>query len=255
MSALVGGLPSVQLSDWVVASFGSGWSQPVDVLAVGAHPDDVELACGGTLAVLAQQGVRVGVLDLTDGEPTPYGSPERRRQESHRAAESLGLASRITLRLPNRTLQDSVEARCVVASVIRLLRPQLLLAHYWEDAHPDHWAACQLAEAGRFYGKLTRTALPGEPHLVPRVLYFVASHLRLHRPVSFICDTTRGWARKREAIEAYRSQFYDNPASQGVPEAIELRDRYFGRLIGCRYGEPFVSREPVGVSDLRALLW
>lgn len=239
----------------VVALYGSGLDEPVDVLAVGAHPDDVELAAGGTLAVLAGRGLRVGVLDLTNGEPTPHGSPERRREESHEAARILGLASRVTLDLPNRYLQDTVEARRLVAAALRLLRPRLLLAHYWEDAHPDHWAASALADAGRFYGKLTRTDLPGEPYLVPRTFYFVASHLRLHRPVSFICDVTEGWERKAAAVAAYRSQFHDNPASRQVPESVALRDRYFGRLIGRPYGEPFISREPVGVEDLRGLLW
>ena len=235
--------------------YGSGLEEPVEVLAIGAHPDDVELAAGGTLATLALRGVRVGILDLTNGEPTPRGSPERRLQESHEAAALLGVATRIILDLPNRYLEDTVAARRQVAAVLRLLRPRLLLAHYWEDAHPDHWAASALADAGRFYGKLTRAELPGEPYLVPRTFYFLASHLRLHRPVAFVCDVTLGWERKVAAVAAYRSQFQDNEAARDVPQLVAQRDSYFGRLVGRPYGEPFFSREPLGVEDLRGLLW
>ncbi|HEY8425254.1 MAG TPA: bacillithiol biosynthesis deacetylase BshB1 [Limnochordales bacterium] len=243
------------LEQAIVSRYGTGLDVPVDVLAVGAHPDDVELAVGGMLADLARRGVRVAVVDLTDGEPTPYGTPETRRQESHEAARELGLAARLTLRLPNRYLFDTVEHRRLVAAVLRLLRPRLLLAHYWEDAHPDHWAASALADAGRFYGKLTKTDLPGEPYLVPRTLYFLASHLRLHPPVAVVVDVSGAYERKRAAIRAYRSQFEANPAGRDVPERVESRDRYYGQLIGVSYGEPLLSREPIGVADLTRLLW
>lgn len=235
--------------------FGTGLEEPVDVLAVGAHPDDVELAAGGTLAALAERGLAVGILDLTNGEPTPYGSPEIRRRESHEAARALGVATRVTLDLPNRYLMDGIEERRLVAAVIRKLRPKVLLAHYWEDAHPDHLAATALTDAGRFYGKLTRTDLPAEPYLVPRVFYFLASHLRLHRPVSFIVDVSSARERKEAAVRAYRSQFGAHEAGRQVPELVAARDRYFGYLIRRDYGEPFVSREPVGVDDLRGLIW
>lgn len=239
----------------MVSLFGTGLQRPVDVLAIGAHPDDVELAAGATLAALAERGLAVGILDLTDGEPTPFGSPEARRRESQEAARALGVASRVTLDLPNRYLVDGIEQRRLVAGVIRMLRPKLLLAHYWEDAHPDHLAASALADAGRFYGKLTRTDLPEEPHLVPRVFYFLASHLRLHRPVSFVVDVSSSRVRKEAAIRAYRSQFEANEAARQVPELVRDRDRYFGHLIGREFGEPFLSREPIGVGDLRGLLW
>lgn len=239
----------------IVSTYGSGLDRPVDVLAVGAHPDDVELAVGGTVAGLARRGLAVAILDLTDGEPTPHGTPELRRQESHDAARLLGVAARITLGLPNRYLFDSAENRRLVAAVVRLLRPRLLLAHYWEDAHPDHWAASALADAGRFYGKLTKTDLPGEPYLVPRTFYFLASHLRLHPSVAAVVDVSDAYEQKQAAIRAYRSQFELNPAGRDVPQRLEIRDRYYGQLISVPYGEPLLSREPVGVEDLTGLVW
>lgn len=236
--------------------FGSGLDVPVDVLFVGAHPDDVELATGGMVARLVDDGLRVGLLDLTDGEPTPFGSPERRRAESAEAARALGVATRIVLPLANRYLADTVAARRLVAGVLRLLRPRLLLAHYWEDAHPDHLAASALTDAARFYGKLTHIDLPGEPYLVPRTLYFFATHLRLAREPAVIMDVSSGWPRKTAAIAAYRSQFAENPNGRSVPDQVAQRDRYFGQLIGCRYGEPLASREPLGLASLRhGLVW
>ena len=244
-----------RLEEALVSRYGTGLEQPVDVLAVGAHPDDVELAVGGTLAGLVRRGLAVAILDLTDGEPTPYGTRESRLEESREAARQLGIAARLTLNLPNRYLFDGVEPRRLVAGILRLLRPRVLLAHYWEDAHPDHWAASALADAGRFYGKLTRTDLPGQPYLVPRTFYFLASHLRLHPPVAAVVDVSETYPQKRAAIRAYRSQFEVNPAGQEVPERVEARDRYYGQLIGAAYGEPLLSREPVGVADLTRLLW
>lgn len=245
----------MDLRERIECLYGTGLDRPVEVLAVGAHPDDVELAAGGTLALLARQGIPVGIVDLTNGEPTPHGSPETRREESQEAARILGVTTRITLTLPNRMLFDTVEGRRLVAAVVRLLRPRLLLAHFWEDAHPDHWAACALADAGRFYGKLTRTDLPGDPHWVPRAFYFFATHLRLHRPVSFVVDVSSVWERKMAAVRVYRSQFGLSETGRRVPDRVEARDRYFGQLVGREFGEPFASREPIGVDDLRGLVW
>ncbi|WP_324717138.1 bacillithiol biosynthesis deacetylase BshB1 [Carboxydochorda subterranea] len=249
------GAPGSPPSLPIEALYGTGLDRPVDVLAVGAHPDDVELAVGGTVAAFVARGLSVGILDLTNGEPTPFGSPERRRAESHEAARILGVQTRVTLALPNRALQDTVDGRTAVASVLRLLRPKLLLGHYWEDLHPDHVAASALTDAARFYGKLTRTSMPGEPYLVPRALYFVATHLRLHAPASLAVDVSAFWEeRKLPAVEAYTSQFGVNEAGRAVPERLRTRDRYYGDLIGCRYAEPLIARELAGVADPSALV-
>src|ERR1700731_1487442 len=136
----------------------------LDYLVIAPHPDDAELAVGGTILLLQAQGARVGILDLTDGEPTPHGSPEIRRRETEAATAVLGLAWRGNLGLTNRRLEADLQSRACLAGVLRQLRPRVLFAPYWEDNHPDHVAACALVEAARFWSKLTRTDLPGEPH-------------------------------------------------------------------------------------------
>src|SRR5262249_27655542 len=135
---------------------------------------------GGTLLLLKAQGARVGVLDLTNGEPTPHGSPEIRRRETEEATALLGLDWRDCLGLPNRSLVADLEARRQLAGVLRQLRPRYLFAPYWEDAHPDHVAASALVDAARFWSKLSKTDLPGQPHYPARIIYYFSVHLRLH---------------------------------------------------------------------------
>src|SRR5262249_61512913 len=144
----------------------------LDYLVVGTHPDDAELGMGGTLLHAKAQGARVGVLDLTDGEPPPHGSPEIRRRETDAASAVLGIDWRANLGLPNRALVADLEARRRLAGAIRELRPRILFAPYWEDAHPDHVAASQLVDAARFWAKLTKTDLPGAPHYPERIIYY-----------------------------------------------------------------------------------
>src|SRR5947209_11162614 len=136
----------------------------IDYLVIAPHPDDAELGVGGTVLLLRSQGHSVGVLDLTDGEPTPFGSPETRRRETDEATAVLGLSWRGNLGLPNRRLEASLEARARLAGVLRQLRPRVLFAPYWEDTHPDHGAASSLVDAARFWAKLTKTDRPREPH-------------------------------------------------------------------------------------------
>jgi bacillithiol biosynthesis deacetylase BshB1 len=159
-----------------------------NVLVIGAHPDDAEIGMGGTIRALVGRGDTVTLLDLTDGEPTPMGSPERRRAESEAAARLLGVERRITLPLPNRYLMDTVENRVAVAEVIREIRPDLLCVPYWVDAHPDHLAAERLAEAARFYAKLTRTDMRGAPHYPDRIVHFFCTHYRLQVSPACIVD-------------------------------------------------------------------
>ena len=125
--------------------------QPLDALVIAPHPDDAELGMGGTIVKLLRRGWRVGVLDLTDGEPTPHGSPEIRRRETDAASSAMNLTWRFNLGLRNRYLEASIENRQRLAEVFRLARPRWLFAPYWEDAHPDHIAATQLVEAARFW--------------------------------------------------------------------------------------------------------
>ncbi len=230
--------------------------QPLDVLVVAPHPDDAEISVGGTLWQCRQQGLRTGVVDLTSGEPTPHGTPERRAAETQAASEALQLTWRHNLQLPNRSLQPDLESRRKLAEVFRLTRPRILLAPYWADAHPDHVAASQLADDARFWAKLSRTDMAGEPWHPPRIYYFWSVHLRIHPKASFVIDVSAAIAQKMAAVEAYESQLKVGRSDEfpTVVDDIQDRARYWGWAIGTAYGEPFASREEIGVSGFGALL-
>lgn len=226
----------------------------LDVLVVAPHPDDAELGMAGAILQFKEDGWRVGVLDLTDGEPTPHGSRERRAEETAAATRILQLDWRENLGLPNRSLQPTLEARRRLAGVFRQQRPRWIFAPYWLDAHPDHLAAVELIEAARFWSKLSKTDLPGERHFPERVYHYYCVHLRLAAQPAFILDISRFWEQKQAAIECYQSQFVTGRDEE--PSFIErLRDQAanWGFLIGAEYGEPFACREPVGLTSLRDL--
>jgi N-acetylglucosamine malate deacetylase 1 len=225
-----------------------------ELLVIGAHPDDVEIGMGGTIATSVHQGHRVTILDLTDGEPTPMGSPERRRAESEAAARALGVERRITLPLPNRYLVDTVENRVAVAEVIREVRPEILFLPYGVDAHPDHVAAERLGEAARFYAKLTKTEMRGDPHYPRRILHFFCTHYRLHVHPDCVLDISDQIERKLESVACYGSQFNEERGNTGVLDAIRTVAAYWGTRIRRPYGEPFASKEAIGLADLRHLL-
>lgn len=229
--------------------------QTIDYLVIAPHPDDAELGVGGTVLLLRSQGHSVGVLDLTDGEPTPFGSPEIRRRETDEATAVLGLSWRGNLGLPNRRLEATLEARARLAGVLRQLRPRVLFAPYWEDTHPDHVAASALTDAARFWAKLTKSDLPGEPHFPQRILYYFSIHLRIHPRPSFVLDVSDHLEAKMRAVACYRSQLIEGrPAAPPTPlDDLRDRARYWGWAIGARYGEPFVCREEVGLRALRDL--
>jgi len=225
-----------------------------DVVCIGAHPDDVEIGMGATVATMAAEGLSVAIIDLTDGEPTPFGDPRTRAREAARASEILGVAERRTLTLPNRELADTLEARRMLAEVLRELRPRWLFLPYPLDAHPDHVAAASLGSAARFWAKLTKTDMDGEPHYPERVYHYVAVHLRLHVKPSFIVDATAGLDAKLAALGAYASQFSANPANRGIIELVRERAAYWGGLIGTGAGEPFYAQEEIGIRSVRDLL-
>jgi N-acetylglucosamine malate deacetylase 1 len=227
----------------------------IDYLVIAPHPDDAELGVGGTALLLRSQGHSVGVLDLTDGEPTPFGSPETRRRETDEATAVLGLSWRGNLGLPNRRLEASLEARARLAGALRQLRPRVLFAPYWEDTHPDHVAASALTDAARFWAKLTKTDLPGEPHFPQRILYYFSVHLRIHPRPSFVVDVSDHLEGKMRAVACYCSQFIEGRPATPPTLLDDLRDRarYWGWAIGARYGEPFLCREEVGLRSLRDL--
>jgi bacillithiol biosynthesis deacetylase BshB1 len=225
----------------------------VDVLIVGAHPDDIELGFGASAALLAQKGHDVAFLDLTNGEPTPFGDPVTRMKEAAEAAQSLGIRQRITLDLPNRELVDTIEARHKVAEVYRRLRPRLLFIQKGPDAHPDHIDGSMVALKARFDAKLTKSKIPGQPFYPARMFMYLASHLRLHAKPAFILNVSDTFAKKLEAAQKYKSQF----AAAGREEVMLKRVReigaYYGGLIGAAYGEPVFCDEEIGLNDIRDL--
>ncbi len=225
-----------------------------DVMCVGAHPDDVEIGMGATVAKMVRQGLDVVMVDLTDGEPTPHGTHETRMAEAAEAALVLGVAGRHTLDLRNRELADTVEARSMLAELIRAHAPRLLFAPYPVDAHPDHIAASAIVEAARFYSKFVKTDMSGSPHYPARLYHYFAVHLRLVAKPSFIVDVSEDIGRKGEALGSYRSQFGEQTSNRGVMDWVDGQARQWGALIGTTAGEPFFSREEIGIRDVRDLV-
>jgi bacillithiol biosynthesis deacetylase BshB1 len=228
----------------------------LDALVVAPHPDDAELGVGGTIVRLAQAGWSVGILDLTSGEPTPLGSLETRALETAAASTALGNPWRKNLGLPNRSLEPTLFNRRAVAAVFRQVRPRLIFAPYWEDAHPDHLAATRLVEDARFWSKLSKSDIPGEPFHPARILYYFSVHLRIVEKPSVVVDISDQLDAKVSALRAYRSQLVDNQPTgkPGVIDSVCDRTRFWGQLVGVRHAEPFASREPIGLRSLDHLL-
>ncbi|MEK7315545.1 MAG: bacillithiol biosynthesis deacetylase BshB1 [Candidatus Eisenbacteria bacterium] len=235
-------------------------SDSLDFLAVGAHPDDVEISCGGTLALAASQGLSVGILDLTRGELATNGTPEERAHEGDESARILGARGRWNAGLPDGGLDagDAGQVAETVAS-IRRLRPAILLTHFHQDRHPDHVAASALLDRAWYLAGLRRYA-PETAPFRPAMRYHFAS--RVGFIPSFIVDVTEVWDTKRRAILAHATQVTRAGAdARPTPlnaddflDRIESRARYYGGMIGARYGEPFHSSEPLGVRSLDGLL-
>ncbi len=227
----------------------------LDILAVAPHPDDAELGMAGAILKFKAEGLRVGVLDLTSGEPTPHGSRETRRRETEAASAILALDWRENLNLPNRSLEPTLEARRQIAAVFRQQRPRWIFAPYWVDAHPDHLAAVELVEAARFWAKLTKSDLPGQPHFPERIWYYFCVHLRMVERPAFVLDISPFWAGKLAAIDCYRSQFIEGRSDTPPTFLDQLRDQaaFWGWSIGTAYGEPFACREVVGLTSLEHL--
>lgn len=228
----------------------------LDILVIAPHPDDAELGMAGAILKFKKEGRRVGVLDLTDGEPTPHGSPEIRARETAAATKLLGIDWRDNLALPNRSLEATLENRAKLAAVIRRERPRWLFAPYWIDAHPDHVAATQLVEAARFWAKLVKTDLPGPPHHPERIYNYYCVHLKHAAQPAFVLDITGEWEQKLAAIRCYESQFITGRPTEPPTFLDGLRDEaaYWGKTIGTRYGEPFHCREPIGMTTMAGLV-
>lgn len=234
----------------------------LDVIAVGAHPDDIEIACGGTIARLVDQGHRVGIIDLTDGEPTPGSpGPEVRLAEAQAAAKVLGVQQRTTLDLPNRRLFDSFEARVKLAVEFRRHRPRLVigLGERTPMASPDHWQAMQITDAAVFYSRLTKwddqfDHLP--PHTIARQIYCtltgpLSGMLAVHGHL--LVDISDTLDRKEAAIRCYKTQF--PPEKDNLFRRIDSAALYLGSTAGVKAAEMFMCPRPVVHKDLIASLF
>lgn len=230
---------------------------PLDLLAIAAHPDDVEQTCGGTLIKMAGMGYRTGVLDLTAGDMGTRGDPEIRLQEAEVAARHMLLAWRGNLRLPDARLENTLAVRMTVMNEVRRLRPRVVILPYWEARHPDHYRAGELAYEACFLAGVRRLDESTQPHRPFKVLY---ASLYAQVTPSFVVDITAQFERRMAALLAYHSQYGPSPeAADLFPSPEEIRDRlasvarYFGNLIGVKYGEPFVVKETLRVDDVLAL--
>ena len=224
-----------------------------NILVAGPHPDDQELGMGGTIARLVSQGHNVLLLDMTNGEPTPHGSPQIREKEWTTAAHILGVQRRM-LDLPNREVQHTLEARYAVAGVIREHQASVVFLPFSEDAHPDHRATTRIVEDARFDAKLTKIALPGKPIYPKWLIYYYCTHLRHVANPALCIDISEQIDTKIESILAYESQFVVPEKNRRVIDWLKQMNGYMGSRIGCAFAEPFFMMEPVGLTDLDSLV-
>ena len=246
-------------------------NQPVEIVAVGPHPDDTELGVGGTLAKMSKAGIRTGIIDLTNAEPTPmnekYRSPddfdpdyaEKRLLEAQEAARILGV-ERVTLDLPNRRLFDTFDARCKLATVFRKWRPKVVIVMYGRTigASPDHYQAQLITEAAVFYSRLTKWEKYFEHlpvHRVTSLLYFPTRFVTFHPEdfTSFLVDISDVIETKKEAILAYKSQFEDQGHTH-FPELLLSWNHQLGSRIGVNYAEHLVSPTPLCMPDFSCFM-
>jgi bacillithiol biosynthesis deacetylase BshB1 len=234
--------------------------EPIDILAVVAHPDDAELLCGGSLAKSAQAGERTGIVDLTRGEMGTRGSPELRAREATRAAEVLGVAVRRNAGLPDSHLQNTPAARRVVVELLRELRPRVVITHWVRGRHPDHRAAAELVYDAAYLAGLTNYEAGGAPFRPFKVAHALSFREDPQKP-TFVVDITHQMDRKIEAVAAYASQFGGvvqagevfPGGDRSLEDQIRAHAARAGSLIRTAYGEPFWARETLAVPTLGSL--
>lgn len=226
----------------------------LDVLAFGAHADDIELACGATLIKLVKQGYKVGACDLTEGELSTRGTVEIRAGEAREAAKIIGLAVRENLGLPDGDIQDTIENRLSVIKILRKYRPRIVFAPYWKCRHYDHIRASDLVSASCYYSGLRKIDSGQENHRPNLIIYFPQHNVF---DPSFVVDISEEFEQKMETIRAHRSQFFDPQSSEPQTfisseyfmESIVTRCRLMGNRIGTEYGEGFFVRETMRIDD------
>jgi bacillithiol biosynthesis deacetylase BshB1 len=235
----------------------AGIEKPLDILAIAAHPDDVEQTCGGTLVRMAELGYRTGVLDLTAGDMGSRGTPEIRLIEADAAAREMLLAWRGNMHLPDARLENTVSVRMSLAAEIRALRPRVVILPYWEARHPDHYRASEMGFEACFLAGLKKLDEETQPHRPAKILY---SSLYANVAPSFVVDISAQFERRMAALFAYDSQYGEQPQSADLfPQRQEIRERlgaiarFYGNLIGVKYGEPFVVKEAMRLDDITTM--
>jgi len=224
--------------------------EPLNALIIAAHPDDAEIGMAGTILSMKRDGLRVGVLDLSWGEPTNFGDEETRRRECQQSTELLGLDWRHNVALPTRYLEPTLEARTVVATCIRLVQPQRIFAPFWIDPHPDHTATTKLAEDARCWSQLVKIDLPFHVAGPYQILYYEGLYMRHNVPPTFIMNISDFWEKKEEVLRCYDSQLVRNQFVPYPIDAIKAHAAFWGRKAFCQYGETFYSREYLGVRSI-----
>ncbi|MBI5217172.1 MAG: bacillithiol biosynthesis deacetylase BshB1 [Ignavibacteriae bacterium] len=236
----------------------------LDILAIGAHPDDVELSCGGTVAKCVKLGYSVGIADLTRGETGTRGTARIRAKEALDAANILGVNIRENLDLPDGRFEVTEKNRLKVVQLYRKYRPKILLIPHWHERHPDHVHAHHLCREAWFYSGLAKinTTLNGKKQLPWRPNNYFHFMQKYEFEPSFIVDISDVYELRVAAIKAHKSQFYNPESSE--PETflsqksfldfMETRMKYYGTKIGVKYGEPFYSVEAIGVKDFSSLV-
>jgi N-acetylglucosamine malate deacetylase 1 len=229
----------------------------LDLLAIAAHPDDVEQTCGGTLLRMAEAGYRTGIIDLTAGDMGTRGSPETRLSEASSAAAVLGASHRENLYFPDARLENSMAGRMTLAQKLRELRPRTVILPYWEGRHPDHYRTAELGYEACFLAGLKKIDQYTEPHRPYKIIY---ASLYANVTPSFVVDITRHFERRMESLLCYRSQYGETSEGATIfPDEAEIRERlaaiarFYGNLIGVRYGEPFVVKETMRIDDVVAM--
>ena len=229
----------------------------VDLLAIAAHPDDVEQTCGGTLLKMAEAGYTTGIVDLTAGDMGTRGTAEIRVAESAEAAKILRVSHRENLHFPDARLENSMAGRMTLAHRIRELRPRTVILPYWEGRHPDHYRASEIGYEACFLAGLRKIDQYTEPHRPYKIIY---SSIYANVTPSFVVDITRHFDRRMESLLAYPSQYGQTAEGATLfPDESEIRERlsavarFYGNLIGVKYGEPYVVKETMRVDDVVAL--
>jgi bacillithiol biosynthesis deacetylase BshB1 len=231
----------------------------VDILAIGAHPDDMELICGGTLIRANMLGRSTGILDLAAGERASRGTPALRATEAAKAAKVMGVSVRENLGFPDGGIQNTPDTRAKVAVVIRRLKPKIVITHSQHGRHPDHPMVAQLVRDACFVAGLKKIAPEFAPHRPLKVIHALSFREDNQKP-TFVVDITESFEKKLEAIGCYASQFGDAvqagevyPNGEPLNDLIRHHAAHYGSLIRCRYGEPFYTTETMRVDDVGAL--